>query len=472
MRTIRISLAAIFFVGITLLLVGVGQQCWGWMAHLQFLPSLFALNIAVIAGTLLITLLLGRLYCSVICPLGVMQDLISKLNRKKKFQYRAENKLCRFSLLALLISSQIVFGQVVIALIAPYSAYGRIVNAICSSISGSASLALLLVASVTLILIGVCAFFDGRRWCNSICPVGTILSLASRFSLWRPVIDESKCISCGKCARKCKSACIDPKAHKVDMSRCVVCFDCLDNCTVGAISYKFVGWGKSSSTKINSDRHSTDVNSVCDKQPDNKRRGFIASAVLLLGSAFSAKAEKKLPSGLSELIAKQAPTRSERIVPPGADSVRNFYQHCTACQLCVQNCPNQVLYPSTDLEHLMQPQMGFAKGYCRPECNVCSQLCPTAAIRPIDVAEKLNIKIGTAHINLSLCLAAKEEAACGNCERHCPNGALRMIKVEGYKNKVPTISEEQCIGCGACEHLCPVRPISAITVDGLSTHRN
>lgn len=498
MRKLRILLAAVFFIGITLLLVGIGQQWWGWMAKLQFLPSCLALNFAVIAGTLLVTLLLGRLYCSVICPLGILQDLIIKLNRKKKFKFSPEKAWLRYALLIAFVVAAVVFGQVFIAIVAPYSAYGRIVSAVCASVAGSAGVALIVVAAVTLVVIGLCAFFGGRTWCNTVCPVGSALALFSRLALWRPVIDKAKCVGCKQCAKKCKCACIDPENHAIDMSRCVVCFDCLGNCKVGAISYRFVGFrgGKAapvapekpaaasskaapveapSPEKAAAPVDASEKTPAQEKPADEGRRNFLAGAALVIGSGIAAKAQdvnKHLDGGLAEITPKAAPERAERIVPPGAQSVKHFYDTCTSCQLCVQNCPNDVLRPSTDFEHLLQPQMGFEKGYCRPECTVCGELCPAGAILPVKREEKLNIKIGVAKVNLDLCFAAQGEAGCGNCAHHCPSGAVRMLRSEGYKFAIPVVMEEQCIGCGACEHLCPVRPISAITVDGISTHHN
>ena len=194
------------------------------------------------------------------------------------------------------------------------------------------------------------------------------------------------------------------------------------------------------------------------------------TTTVIAGTALAAQAQnKRLDGGLATVIDKQVPERRERLVPPGAQGVGHFYDRCTACQLCVSNCPNGVLRPSTDLEHFLQPMMGYEKGYCRPECTVCSSLCPAGAILPVKKEEKLLVKIGTARVDFDLCLAYKGEAKCGNCARHCPSGAIRMVDDENGR-RMPVVSEEQCIGCGACEYLCPSRPISAITVDGLSTH--
>ncbi len=493
LRKIRIALAAVFFVGITLLLIGIGSEWFGWMAKLQFLPSMFALNLAVVLGILLLTLLLGRLYCSVICPLGVFQDIVIRLRRayascmtksqarkfkslKDKgvsplpkprkfgndFKYRPEKTVLRYAILVALLISVLCGIQLAISLVAPYSAYGRLVSGIAGLVSGAGvAPALLVVAGLTFVLIVFYAWCGGREWCNTICPVGSILGLVSRFSLFRPVIDKSKCISCGKCVKKCKSACIDGNAHKIDMSRCVVCFDCIGNCSEGAIKYKFVGWGKKDSEPAEG---KTAAN-------DESRRKFLATSMVISGAGITAAAQnKRLDGGLAAVVDKEIPARSERLVPPGALSVKNFYDHCTGCQLCVDNCPNGVLRPSTDLRHFLQPQMGYENGYCRPECTVCSTLCPAGAIHPIERDEKLSIRIGTARVNLDLCLAAKGEAGCGNCQRHCPSGAIRMVKSNGIN--IPVVNEELCVGCGACEFLCPSRPISAITVDGLSTHIN
>ena len=218
LRKIRIVLAALFLVGITLLFIGVGHNCWGWMAKLQFLPSLLALNFAVIIGIVLITLLFGRIYCSVICPMGVFQDLViwirrkgEKLFKKKKahkFKYVNEHKWVRYGVLVLSIASLVASGQMLIALIAPYSAYGRMVQSIVAACSGTVSAALLITGLLTLVIICVCAWMWGREYCNTICPVGTLLSLGSRFSMFRPQIDESKCTGCGKCAEKCPSGII------------------------------------------------------------------------------------------------------------------------------------------------------------------------------------------------------------------------------------------------------------------------
>lgn len=465
LRKIRLAAAALFFAGITLLFVGIGHQWWGWMAKLQFLPSCMAFNFAAIAFVLLLTLVFGRIYCSVICPMGVFQDLVIRVRkllspkgRKPKRHFVKEPRIVRYGVLALVIVTALTFSQLLLTVLAPYSAYGRMVRSIVGLSRGeSLAPALLITAAATLVVICVCAWIWGRGWCNTVCPIGSVLGLVSRFSLFKVSIDQSQCVSCRKCEKGCKSSCIDIDTHTIDHSRCVDCFDCLDSCPKGGIKFRF-----SLPRKAKTDPVTESV--------DKGRRAFMATTALVGGSLALGAQNKRLDGGLADVIDKTSPERSERLVPFGAESVKDFYDRCTACQLCVSNCPNGVLRPSTDIGHFLQPQMGYEKGWCRPECTTCSQVCPAGAIRPLKAEEKLTHKIGTAKVNLSLCLAAKDEAGCGNCSRHCPVGAVRMVKTDGYHRSIPVVAEAQCIGCGACEYLCPARPISAITVDGISVH--
>lgn len=465
LRKIRIAAAALFFAGITLLFVGIGHQWWGWMAKLQFLPSCMALNFAAIAFVLLLTLVFGRIYCSVICPMGVFQDLVIRVRkllspkgRKPKRHFVKEPRIVRYGVLALVIVTTLTFSQLLLTVLAPYSAYGRMVRSIVGLSRGeSLAPALLITAAATLVVICVCAWIWGRGWCNTVCPVGSVLGLVSRFSLFKVSIDQSQCVSCRKCEKGCKSSCIDIDTHTIDHSRCVDCFDCMDSCPKGGIKFRFSLPRKAKTGPVT-------------ESVDKGRRAFMATTALVGSSLALGAQNKRLDGGLADVIDKTSPERSERLVPFGAESVKDFYDRCTACQLCVSNCPNGVLRPSTDIGHFLQPQMGYEKGWCRPECTTCSQVCPAGAIRPLKAEEKLTHKIGTAKVNLSLCLAAKDEAGCGNCSRHCPVGAVRMIQTDGYHRSIPVVAEAQCIGCGACEYLCPARPISAITVDGISVH--
>lgn len=467
LRKLRITLAAVFFIGITLLFVGIGHEWWGWMAKLQFLPSLMALNIGIIAGIVLLTLLFGRIYCSVICPLGVYQDVVNNISarrkgKKRRFQFKKECKVLRYGVLVLFIAAVVAGMQALAAIIAPYSAYGRIVRSIVSP--ARMGVVTVAIAAVTLILVTVLAWMNGRAWCNSVCPVGTVLSFFSRFAFFRVRIDEDKCINCHSCEKACKASCIDSTGKVIDYSRCVDCFDCMENCKVGAISYGFAS-GKKAAVKKDTEAAGSDAG----------RRAFMTGAAIAAGTATLKAQDFKLDGGLAAIIDKKKPERTERLVPFGSQSAKHFYDRCTACQLCVSTCPNKVLRPSTDFEHLMQPEMSYEKGYCRPECTECSQVCPAGAILPVTPEEKAAIHIGRAVIDYDLCIVNRDSVSCGNCARHCPASAIKMVRKDPEDRRsltIPTVIEDKCIGCGACENLCPSRPFSAIHVNGLSVHIN
>ena len=498
LRRLRVTLAAVFFTLITLLFLdftGTLHTWLGWLAKIQFLPALLALNVGVVVALVLLTLVFGRIYCSVVCPLGVMQDIVSWISgrrkkRKFRFSYSPEKRILRYGVLALFIIAFIAGIGSLVALLAPYSSYGRIAQNIFQPvyIFGNnlmawaaervdsyafysrevwlRSLPTFIIAAITLVGIGVLAWRNGRTYCNTICPVGTILSLMARFSWFKVKVDETKCNKCGLCSRSCKSACIDFKNSKIDYSRCVVCGDCIDKCRKKALSYTHSSPKKS---------EEIDKAKTVDQEVVNSaRRSFLLGAAIATTSAVIAQEKKKVDGGLAEIEDKQAPKRNTPLTPPGSLSAQNMARHCTACQLCVAECPNDVLRPSTDIQKLMQPTMSYERGYCRPECNRCSEVCPAGAIKPIKREDKSSIQIGHAVWIKKNCVPITDGKECGNCARHCPAGAITMINSnpkDDTSPKIPAVNTSRCIGCGACENLCPARPFSAIYVEGHEVHR-
>ena len=492
LRKFRIIVALFCFLFITLLFLdftGSIHVWFGWLAKIQFLPAVLALNVAVVLALIILTLIFGRIYCSVICPMGVFQDIVSRISsrRKKKkyrFCYSPAISWLRYGVLAVFIIALVAGISSFVSLLAPYSSYGRIVQNLFAPVYGWGNnilayfaeradsyafyttdvwlknLPTFLIALTTFVVIAVLAWRNGRTYCNTICPVGTILGLLSRYAWLRPHIDTSKCNSCGLCARNCKASCIDPKEHRIDYSRCVTCMDCLETCHKGAITYTHP-------------RKITGNSSENHENVPTSRRQFLVTAGILVAGAIEAQ-EKKVDGGLAPILDKEIPQRSTPIAPPGALSLRNMAQHCTACQLCVSVCPNQVLRPSGKLSTFMQPEMSYERGYCRPECTKCSEVCPAGAIHPITRADKSAIQIGHAVWIRENCIPLTDGVECGNCARHCPTGAIQMVASDpsdGGSLKIPVIDDERCIGCGACENLCPSRPFSAIYVEGYEHHR-
>lgn len=492
LRRIRIILATVMFIGLTLLFLdftGTMYHWVGWMPRLQFLEALLALNVGVVGVLVVLTLLFGRIYCSVICPLGVLQDIFGWLGKKAKknrYTYSKALSWLRYGVMVLAIGCWFLGIASIIQLLAPYSAFGCIAtnllqplwmtgNNMLASIAAyydsyafyhtdiwMRALPSLVIAIITLLVLAILAWRNGRTYCNTICPVGTLLALLSRFSWLKIQFDKSKCKNCSMCTKNCKSSCIDYKTHTVDYSRCVVCGNCIASCKYGALKFVKVS-GKSRKA----------VNPSQSNPSSDSRRSFLLSSALLTTAALAQQKDKMMDGGLAEIEDKVAPKRQTPLIPPGALSAKNMAKRCTGCQLCISQCPNQVLRPSDNLLHLMQPIMSYERGYCRPECNRCSEVCPTGAIQPITPEDKISTQIGHAVWIKKNCIPLTDGVTCGNCARHCPTGAIEMVPSDPNDKEspaVPAINETRCIGCGACEYLCPARPFSAIYVEGHEMH--
>ena len=547
LRRIRIVLAAAMFLLLTWLFLdftGTAQPLVGWLAKIQFLPATLALNVGVIVGLLVLTLLLGRIYCSIICPLGVLQDILAHLRPRKnkkvgRYSYSPEMKWLRYPVLVLFVIALVAGVGSFVALLAPYSSFGRIATNLFAPLyewcnNGLAAIAAkhdsyafyhvdvwmrslptFVIAAVSFVGLAVLAWIGGRTYCNTICPVGTFLSLFSRFSLLKINFDEEKCRNCSACSKACKASCIDYKNHKVDYSRCVVCGNCIETCKFGALKYDAAklhqiaaaqrseelqpkaaelpqGGGIQvtreeitkdfainnsnfdSATVGRNSARSAILHSAAAGCNSPSLRSFLIGSGLAVSAAALAQTKKKVDGGLAKIEDKVAPERKTPLTPPGSLSAKNMAQHCTGCQLCVAQCPNQVLRPSTGLLTLMQPTMSYECGYCRPECTRCSDACPAGAIRPIKADEKSSIQIGHAVWVKKNCIPVTDGVDCGNCARHCPTGAIEMVPLDPNDELgayVPAVNESRCIGCGACENLCPARPFSAIYVEGHEVHR-
>ncbi len=486
LRKIRIVLATVMLIGITWLFVdftGTAHHCFSWMPKLQLLEAILALNVVALVFLIVMTLVFGRIYCSIICPLGILQDIIGWVGKKvKKNRYTFSKALSwlRYTMLGVMVVALVAGIGSIVQLLAPYSAFGRIAttllqplykmgNNVLAAISehydnyafyhtetGVPNITIVLaVACVTLVVLAVLAYRNGRTYCNTICPVGTVLSFLSRFSWMKIQFDADKCKNCSLCTKNCKAACIDFKSHQVDYSRCVVCGDCIESCKFGALGY-------SSSTR---DTSNTSV--------DPSKRSFLLASAMMTTAALAQEA-KMTDGGLADIEDKVAPERQTPLTPPGSLSARNMAQHCTGCQLCISECPNQVLRPGTNWMSIMQPTMSYELGYCRPECTRCSEVCPAGAIKPIQKEEKSSIQIGHAVWVKKNCIPLTDGVSCGNCARHCPVGAIEMVPSDPDDEeslKIPVVNESRCIGCGACENLCPARPFSAIYVEGHEVHK-
>lgn len=493
LRKLRVLLATISFILITLLFLdfsGALHAWFGWMAKLQFVPALLASSFVIIIAIVVITALFGRIYCSVICPLGIYQDGIAYLAEKRKknrYSFKRRKRysygigLIFFLLIALGFTGHAIF-------IEPYSIFGRfasnlfapvyrLINNVLAYFAERwdsyafyhvdvyiKSLPMFIIAIAYFLTITILALVNGRWYCNSICPVGAVLGCLSKFSLFKPHFDEEKCISCGLCEKNCRCSAIDSKHHVIDYSKCVTCFNCVSKCNKGAMKYGYHKYIKV-----------TEEPKVIGDEGKTSRKTFIATVATLAAASTLKAQEKVVDGGLATIVKKKAPKREVPLKPAGSVSLDNFSSRCTGCQLCVQSCPNDVLRASSKLDTFMQPEMSYERGYCRPECTACSEVCPAGAIQKITREEKTSIQIGHAVWIGQNCVPLRDGVECGNCARHCPSGAITMMPYDPEdpaSHKIPIINEERCIGCGACEHVCPARPFSAIFVEGNIIHRS
>ncbi len=471
---------------------GVLHAWLGWIAHVQLVPAVLAGMVGIVAAVFVLTFLFGRVYCSVLCPLGIVQDGVMSFSGKK-YSFKKECRLSRYGVLAAFVLL-LVFGLTAVAsLVEPWGIFGKITSNVFTPIyrlgnNGLAWMAerwdsyafyeaevwtgsflTLVFALALLVIISVLAYRRGRVWCNSICPVGTTLGLVSRFSVFGIRIDKSKCTQCGVCEKRCKGECIDSKREYVDRSRCVACFDCLGACNFGALKYSVCKKPTSAGSR---NARPEGGRAALSKE----RRNFLAISGLFLVGVAKAQSPApllKVDGGLADIVDKKRPERKVPVVPPGARGARNVASKCVTCGLCISSCPNRVLVPSSKLATLMQPEMTFERGYCRPECVECGAVCPSGAIKHIDAAEKTAISIGTAVWVADNCVVNRDELPCTACERHCPTKAITLVaRSEGDKLRVPVVDKTKCTGCGACENLCPARPYAAIFVEGNQEHHS
>ncbi|MDR3652451.1 MAG: 4Fe-4S binding protein [Paludibacter sp.] len=485
LKNIRVALSLLFFLPILLFFLdftGKLPTHLHQLLSIQWIPALLSLNLVVIGLLLVLSLLFGRVYCSSICPLGILQDVISwksrffkKKSKKFRFKYSKPQNILRYSILAITIIAFIFGSSYFVLLLDPYSNFGRIVSQLFRPfvIWGNNGLVHILgkignyslyeveqvgfvpiafgISLFFFILVAVLSWFRGRLYCNTICPVGTALGLLSKVSLFHITIDESTCNSCGVCQKHCKSECIDSTAKKVDDSRCVSCFDCIGTCKKNGIKYVY--------------RYKKEAIQPIENKINNGRRTFLLASGAALTTIAFAKTGKLVGKNDSMLSRKP-------IMPPGAFDIKHFNDHCTGCQLCVTKCPMQVLKPAAlqyGITGITQPHLVFSTHvFCSYDCTICSTVCPTGALRKLPIEEKKLIQIGVANFRKDLCVVYKEEKDCGACSEHCPTQAVHMIP---YKNglTIPQVTEDICIGCGACESICPARPYQAIYVEGNTT---
>jgi len=492
-KSIRLFFAFLSIIAITFIFIDlwklVSPAFMRLILFFQFVPSatsLFSQTSVYFIGfivAIILTFFLGRIYCSFLCPLGVLQDVISRLSaifkirKKKNFVFHRPQSVFRYSVLTITIISLLTGSMLLIDLLDPYSNYGRIsanlfrpvmigINNLLSQILWSLKAGLipkvtyalpnmvaLVFPLVFLLFVMIMAAFRGRFYCNVVCPVGTFLGLISKFSLFKIRIDKSKCSLCGSCSKVCKAECINLKNQAIDMSRCVGCMNCIDSCSESGINYY--------------------RNKLVNSKTDEKRRMAIM-ALLSSAGGILAMSPRHRAMGEHRYKAGEVPVKKNHpCSPPGSKSISHFTTYCTACHLCVSACPTQVLQPSLfhyGIEGMLQPMLDPQINFCNYDCTICSEVCPSGAILLLTKEQKHKTQVGRVHFIKQSCVVFTDLKDCGSCSEHCPTKAVQMVSWK-HGLKIPEINNEICVGCNACEYACPTKPYKAIYVDGNSIHQ-
>jgi ferredoxin len=503
MKGLRVLLAILFFTPILLYFIdfagAMPEEMHAWL-HLQIVPALLGGMIGVIILQAVLAFVFGRIYCSAICPAGILQDIINRLfciKRKKpkgimRFKNHKPMNILRYAILAATVILALLGITTLVVALDPYSNFGRIAtnlfrplvmwgnNAAFHALEAmdNHSLYPVTVKTVTspgwiagaaaLLLLTLMTIWRGRLFCNTLCPVGAALSIFSRYSLLRISFNREKCNACGTCERSCKAEAIDSKEMKVDTSRCVLCFNCTSSCTKNGLKYRPASFPFHASSE--SRKSASTLNLSIPER--NTRRDFLATGATIAASlpVISGLAQHHHPSEAAIEFDESKDVIDYKnlppVTPPGSGSLERFMDKCTGCHICITRCPTQVLRPAGfeyGLEYLLHPHCAFVSSYCNYDCTVCSEVCPSHAIQTLSPDEKHTTQVGIATFNLNRCVVYTNETDCGACAEHCPTRAVHMVHYKGILT-IPQVEKELCIGCGGCESICPVRPLRAIVV--------
>ena len=493
-RTGRIALSLIFFSVYLFAFLDLSGTIPAHLTigllHLQFVPSaihffkLFGLVGSGFIFIIFLTFIFGRVYCSSICPLGVLQDITARisrrLTRRKRYHFAQPYRKLSYAVLILVVITAFAGFLLPLNLTDPYSNFGRIISGLMRPLiilmnNGIAaliekndlytiprvafknfSLVTTLYSTAILIALMLTTMWHGRLFCNTLCPVGSLLGLVSKYALFKVKIDKLHCNRCGRCATSCKAECIESSTHTIDSSRCVNCFNCVGVCPSNGINYN--------------SRKTAVTESANLPETDQSRRQLFGGTVSLLSLSALSFIPREIETGKPSTIPEK---KKNPVCPPGSKGFGHFNETCTACHLCVSLCPTQVLKPSI-LEYgligFLQPHLDYHSSFCNFECRLCGEVCPTGAILPLVAAEKKLLQLGKSIFIKENCIVYTRKTACGACSEHCPSKAVQMIPYEG-KLRIPKVTQDICVGCGACEYACPTKPFKAIYVDGHRLHK-
>ncbi len=448
-----------------------------------------------------VTLLFGRVFCNWICPYGSLHQFVGWLfnvgSGKQRIDSNRYHNLYFFKYAILIVFLILAsMGALQIGLLDPiclmYRTFATVVTPAADmgiTIAGngltSAGLPLDLtglkfkpgvddrifvgsfwVGLMIMTLVGANIVIP-RFFCRVLCPLGALLGVISRFSLFRINRDVHKCTDCNLCLTRCEGA-ADPMGQ-VRLSECFSCMNCIDDCPEDALSFSMVR---------------LDTKQVV-AAPDMSRRKLLFASV----TGVLAYPMIKNHGTNTDLTFSR-----DLIRPPGSVEEDDFLAKCIKCDQCINACPTNVLQPASfkegGIEAVWTPVLNFNIAHCQLKCTMCSEVCPTGAIKKITVEEKLGkgafekdgpIRLGTAFFDRGRCLPHAMDIPCVVCEEVCPTSpkAIQTKDEEAkdvYGNVVvlnkPFMVPDLCIGCGICEAECPIKDERAVYVTAVGESRS
>ena len=440
-------------------------------------------------GIVFFTLLIGRVFCGFICPFGTIHHAIGwfrpglKGDRMVQANIKKPGQRLKYFLLIVLLVAAILglnmaglmdpiallFRSVALAVL---PGLGVGIRSLFEVMAGSDIKLLNMLSYGAEVLVAPIfgysnsayqtAWFIGliflvilflnrirpRFWCRTLCPLGALLGIFSRFSILRLEKYPEKCTECNLCVKHCQGAASPRPNQEWETAECHVCFNCFSACPEDALAFKFKWTPKLA------------------RQPDIGRRALIGGLLAGVSIPFLGR--------LDGQIDKVPDPRLIR--PPGAQPEEQFLELCQRCGLCMKVCPTNVINPTlgeAGMAGFWTPRLIMTQGYCEYTCTLCGSVCPTGAIEEISAKEKIErpIKIGSAYIDRGRCLPWSGNAPCIVCQEHCPtspkaiyleNAVVSAADGRKMDAQLPFVDLKRCIGCGICENRCPVRGLPAI----------